>query len=65
MKYICNRCGKVFQADDMTIHYMTGNNGVGIVAICHLCLDKYLEKTKIETDRKEDEDERMKMQMKW
>jgi len=65
MKYICNQCDKVFQADDITIHYMTGDNGLEIVAICKLCLDEYLEKTKVDTDKKEDENERMKMKRKW
>ena len=65
MKYICNQCDKVFQADDITIHYTTGDNGLEIVAICKLCLDEYLEKTKVDTDKKEDENERMKMKRKW
>ena len=65
MKYICNRCAKVFQADDITIHYTTGDKGLEIVAICQLCLDEYLGKTKVNTDRKEDENERMKMKRKW
>ena len=60
MKYICNRCAKVFQADDITIHYTTGDKGLEIVAICQLFLDTYLEKTKVNTDRKEDENVRMK-----
>ena len=46
MRYICSRCGKVFQADDITIHYTTGENGLEIVAVCPSCLEKYLEKTK-------------------
>ncbi len=65
MKYICNRCAKIFQANDITIHYTTGDNGLEIVAICKLCLERYLEKTKVHTDRKEDENERMKMKRKW
>jgi hypothetical protein len=65
MKYICNQCDKVFQADDITIHYTTGDNGLEIVAICKLCLDEYLEKTKVDTNRKDDENERMKMKRKW
>jgi DNA-directed RNA polymerase subunit RPC12/RpoP len=65
MKYICNRCAKVFQADDITIHYTKGSNGLEIVVICPSCLEKYLDKTKVDTDRKEDENERMKMQRKW
>ena len=60
MKYICNRCGKVFQAEDITIHYTTGDNGLEIVAICKLCLDEYLEKTKVNTDRTDEDTERMK-----
>jgi len=65
MKYICNQCGKVFQTDDITIHYTTGEKGLEIVAICQLCLHDYLEKTKVNTDRTEDENERKKMIRKW
>jgi len=65
MKYVCNRCSKVFQADDMTIHHITGNNGLEIVAVCPSCLEKYLEKTRGATDQKEDDLERGKMPMKW
>jgi hypothetical protein len=65
MKYICNRCGNVFQADDITMHYMIGDNGLEIVAICPLDLEKYLEKTKAATEQKEDDFERKKMKMKW
>ena len=65
MKYICNQCGKVSQEQDVIIHYTTGSDGLEIVAMCPLCVDEYLEKTKIETDRKEDQDERMKMKRKW
>jgi hypothetical protein len=46
MKYIFNRCAKIFQGDDVTIHYTTGDNGLEIVAYCPSCLEKYLEKTK-------------------
>ena len=65
MKYICSRCGKVFQADDITLHYTTGENGLEIVAICPSCLENYLDKTKVDTNRKEDDAERMKMKRKW
>jgi len=65
MKYICSRCAKVFQADDITIHYTTDDKGLVIAAICHLCLDDYLCKTKVDTNRKEDDAERMKMERKW
>ncbi len=65
MKYICSRCGKVFQADDITIHYATGDNGLEIVAICPSCLEKYLGNTKQVTEQKEDDTERKKMKMKW
>jgi DNA-directed RNA polymerase subunit RPC12/RpoP len=65
MKYICNQCGKVFQADDITIHYITGDNGVEIVTICPSCLVKYLKKAKVDTDIKEEDAERMKMERKW
>ena len=65
MKYICNRCGKVIQEHDVIIHYTKGSDGLGIVAICQLCLDGYLEKTKVDTDRKDEDAERMKMKRKW
>ena len=65
MKYVCNQCGKVFQADDITIHYTTGDNGLEIVAICPSCLERYLDKTKVDTDRKDEDAERMKMNSKW
>ncbi len=55
MKYIFNRCAKIFQGDDVTIHYTTGDNGLEIVAFCPSCLEKYLEKTKGDTNRKEHE----------
>jgi DNA-directed RNA polymerase subunit RPC12/RpoP len=65
MKYVCSRCAKVTQADDITIHYTTGENGLKIVAVCPSCLERYLDKTKVNTDIKEDENERMKMKRKW
>jgi len=65
MRYICNRCAKVFQANDITIHYTTDNNGLEIIAICQLCLNEYLEKARVNTDRKDDNTERMKMKRKW
>jgi predicted RNA-binding protein with PUA-like domain len=65
MKYICNRCGNVIQENDVTIHYTKGSNGLEIVAICQLCLNDYLEKTKVDTDRKYEDAERMKMKRKW
>ena len=34
MKYIFNRCAKIFQGDDVIIHYTTGDNGLEIVAFC-------------------------------
>jgi hypothetical protein len=49
----------------VTIHYTKGSNGLEIVAVCKLCLEKYLEKTKGDTYRKKDENERMKMKRKW
>jgi hypothetical protein len=58
MKYIFNRCAKIFQGDDVTIHYTTGDNGFKIVAFCPSCLEKYLEKTKGDTHRKEYDIER-------
>jgi len=65
MRYICSRCGKVIQEHDVTIEYTKGPNGLEIVAICQLCLDEYLEKTKVNTDIREDENERMEMKRKW
>ena len=41
------------------------DKGLEIVAICPSCLEKYLEKTKGDADRKEDENERKKMKRKW
>ena len=65
MRYICNSCGKVIQEHDVIIHYTKGSSGLEIVAICQLCLDGYLEKTKADTDRKNEDAERMKMKRKW
>jgi predicted RNA-binding protein with PUA-like domain len=65
MKYICNQCAKVFQAEDITIHYTKGSNGLEIVSICKFCLEDYMEKTKIDTDKKDDNAERMEMKRKW
>jgi hypothetical protein len=65
MKYIFNRCAKIFQGDDITIHYTTGDNGLEIVTFCPSCLEKYLEKTKGDTEQKEDDIEQRKMPMKW
>ena len=65
MKYICNRCCNVIQEHDMIIHYTKGSDGLEIVAICQFCLDKYLEKIKLDTDRKIEDSERMKMKRKW
>jgi len=65
MKYVCNPCGKIFQADDITIHYVTGNKGLEIVAICTSCLEKYLGKINKATAQNEDDVERKKMKMKW
>jgi len=65
MKYVCNRCGKVIQEHDTTMHYTKGSNGLEIVAICQLCLDDYLKKTKVDTDIKDEGTERMKMKRKW
>ena len=68
MKYVCSRCAKVFQADDITIHYTKGEDGLEIVAICPSCLEIYLDKTKEDTDKKEEDVERakiMKMKRKW
>jgi predicted RNA-binding protein with PUA-like domain len=65
MKYICNRCGNVTQEHDVIIHYTKGSDGLEIVAICQMCLDDYLEKTKVDTNRKDENNERMKMKRKW
>jgi len=65
MKYVCNGCGKVIQDQDVTIHYTMGSDGLEIVAVCQLCLERYLEKTKGDAYTKSDEDERMKMKRKW
>lgn len=65
MKFICNQCAKVFQADDVTVHYKKGGNGFEIVAICQLCLKEYLEKIKVDADRKEEDIERGKIIRKW
>jgi predicted RNA-binding protein with PUA-like domain len=65
MKYLCNHCSKVIQEHDVIIHYTKGSDGLEIVAICQLCLDEYLEKTKVNADRKADNAERMKMKRKW
>jgi hypothetical protein len=49
----------------VTIHYTTGSHGLEIVAVCQLCLEKYLEKTKGDAYTKKDENERMKMKREW
>jgi len=65
MKYICNGCSEIIQEHDVTIHYAKGSDGLEIVAICQQCLEKYLQKTKEDTNRKKDENERMRMERKW
>ena len=65
MKYICNGCDKVIQEQDVTIHHTKGTDGLEIVAVCQLCLEKYLEKIKDNAYRKKDENERMEMKRKW
>jgi hypothetical protein len=66
MKYICNRCKSVHQADDTTIHYTTNVNGtLDIIALCPECLETYLAKTLKDTDQKEEDVERGKMERKW
>lgn len=65
MRYICNNCSKVIPENDVTIHYTKGSSGLEIVAICQLCIDSYLEKTKADTYRKDEDTERMKMKRKW
>ena len=65
MRYICNGCGNVTQEHDVIIHYTKGSDALEIVAICQLCLDDYLEKTKVNKSRKDEDAERMKMKRKW
>ena len=65
MRYICNQCGEVIQEHDVTIHYTRGSSGLEIVAICQLCLERYIDKTKLAIDRKDEDAERMKMKRKW
>ena len=65
MKYICNGCGNVTQEQDVIIHYTKDSDELKIVAICQLCLDDYLKKTKVDTDRNDEDTERMKMKRKW
>ena len=65
MKYICNKCGKVFQANDINIHYTKGENGLEIIAICPSCLETYPDNTKVDTERKVYNAERLKMLRKW
>jgi len=65
MRYICNNCGKTIHEHDVTIHYIKGSNGLEIAAICQLCLEDYLEKTKSDTDRKDEDAERREMKRKW
>jgi len=65
MNYICNMCGNIVQEHDVTIHYTKGSDGLEIVAVCNHCLEKYLETRKGENDRKDDEDERIRMERKW
>jgi len=49
MKYIFNRCAKIYQGDDFTIQYTTDDDTIKIVAYCPSCLEKYMEKTKANT----------------
>jgi hypothetical protein len=65
MKYICNGCDNVFEADDMTIHHVVGDKGLEILSICPVCLDFYLKKIKDDKDRKAESVERMRMKRKW
>ena len=65
MKYICNRCGNITQEHDVIIHYTKDSDGLEIVAICQLCLEEYLRKAKLDNDRKDEDNERMKMKRKW
>ena len=65
MKFICNKCAQVFQAEDITIHYTTSDNVLENNAIFQLYLNTYLEKTQVDTDSKDEDTERMKMKRKW
>jgi hypothetical protein len=38
MKFICKRCGNIFESEDMTIHYIIGIKGLEIISLCPLCL---------------------------
>ena len=65
MKYICNQCTNVFEADDITIHHTMGEKGLEIASICQGCLDEYLKKLNVEDNKKIDYNERMKMKRRW
>jgi hypothetical protein len=65
LKYVCSQCNNVFQADDITVHYINGDNGFKIITICPQCLEGYMKKIRAATEQKEDERERKKMKMKW
>ena len=65
MRYICNICDNVYEADDITIHYTNGNNGNEILSICPVCLDFYLKKIKDDKERKAESAERIRMKRKW
>jgi len=65
MKYICNRCNCITQADDITIHHITNANGLEIIALCPSCLETYLTKTKKDTNQEEENVERRTMDRKW
>ena len=49
----------------MTVHYTKYSDGLEIVAVCKLCIEKYLEKTEGDAYRKKDENKRMKIKRKW
>ncbi|MDH7506655.1 MAG: hypothetical protein QHH15_02550 [Candidatus Thermoplasmatota archaeon] len=65
MKFVCNLCLGVFQAEEITVHYKKDSNGLNIIAICPSCLNKYMDKIKVDTQKNEEDAERMKMKMKW
>ncbi len=65
MKHICNQCTNVFEADDITIHYKTGEKGLEIATICKLCLDEYMKKLKSNNNKRIEDNERMKIERKW
>ena len=65
MKYICNQCANVFEENDIIIHYKTGEKGLEIVSICQCCLDQYMKKLELNSNKKIENDFRNKIKRKW